>query len=95
MNGILDSKIGIMKKSNISRETKQNAIKDDVETLHRLWTVRIQELIRDTGKDAHACYKLLCDEVAKTATEYPPQTRLQFTDAWRAYQRRVENVCKH
>lgn len=84
-----------MKTSNISRETKQTAIKDDVETLHRSWVVRIQELIRDTGKDALACYKILCEEAVKEAEQYPPQTRLQYMDAWRSFQRRVERVCKH
>lgn len=79
-----------MKTSNISRQQKKDAHATECEVQHQVWVMRIQELMRDTGRDAMGALKELEKEVDKQRDEVWPVERAQFDECWRNFMKRVE-----
>ena len=71
----------------MNRTRRHDKAASDLETQHRLWTVRIQELV-GTGLAPRQAFTKLAEEVAPWITENP-QRKAARQDAWNAFTRRI------
>lgn len=70
-----------------SRTRRHDKATSDLETQHRLWTVRIQELVA-SGLSARQVLAKLAEEVTPWIAENP-QRKAARQHAWNAFNRRI------
>jgi hypothetical protein len=73
-----------------ARARRAAKAEQDTHTAHALWVVRLQELVASKGCPPRAAFALLAVEVRQQVAAHPPQTRLQITLAWSAFERAVQ-----
>lgn len=81
-----------MKRSSISRAERKEAHAVDCETQHKLWVVRIQEVMRDKGISAQDALEELKKEVNEESKEVWPVHLAQFNECWRNFLKRIERA---
>lgn len=71
----------------MNRTRRQDKAASDLETQHRLWTVRIQELVA-SGLTARQAFVKLSEEVIPWIAENP-QRKAARTIAWNTFNHRI------